>query len=181
MRRLSAAAAGGISVLGAGYLGLVTGAMPLDLGVGRRVRPLGPFGVDIRAERETVFDLLTRPYLGRQTRAMAEKIRVLERGSDMVLAEHRTPIRGRLVAVTVEIVRFTPPERIDFRLVRGPVPQVTEAFRLTGQDGGTRVDYGGELGADLWALGQVWATTVAARWERTVRASLDAVRAEAER
>jgi hypothetical protein len=64
----------------------------------------------------------------------------------------------------VETVRFTPPERVDFRLVRGPVPQVTEAFVLTGQDQHTRVDYHGELGTDLWAVGQAWATVVAARW-----------------
>ena len=181
MKRLCLAAAGGMGVLGAGYLGLVTGAMPVDLGLGRRVRQLGPFGVDIRAAQEPVFDLLSRPYLGRQTRAMAEKIRVLERGTDMVLAAHRTPVRGRLVAVTVETVRFTPPERIDFRLVRGPVPHVTEAFVLSSQDGRTRVDYSGELGTDLWALGQAWAAAVAARWEGVVRASLEAVRAEAER
>ena len=34
----------------------------------------------------------------------------------MVLAAHRTPVRGRLVATTVETVRFTRPGRIDFRL-----------------------------------------------------------------
>ena len=155
--------------------------MPADLGIGRRVRPLGPFGIDIRASREAVFSVLAAPYLGRQSRAMAEKIQVLDRGSDMVLTAHRTPIRGPLVAVTVETVRFTPPERVDFRLVRGPVPQVTEAFVLTGQGRHTRVDYHGELGTDLWALGQAWAAVVAARWEHAVCASLDAARAEAER
>ena len=72
------------------------------------MRPLGPFGIDIRASREVVFGVLAAPYLGRQSRAMAEKIQVLDRGSDMVLAAHRTPIRGPLVAVTVETVRFTP-------------------------------------------------------------------------
>ena len=174
-------AAAGAGLLGAGYAGLVTGAVPADLGIGRRVRPLGPFGIDIRAPREVVFGVLAAPYLGRQSRAMAEKIQVLDRGSDMVLAAHRTPVRGPLVAVTVETVRFTPPERVDFRLVRGPVPQVTEAFVLTGQGQRTRVDYHGELGTDLWALGQAWATVVAARWEHVVRASLEAVRAEAER
>jgi hypothetical protein len=30
----------------------------------------------------------------------------------------------------VETVRFTPPERVDFRLVRGPVPHVVETFLL---------------------------------------------------
>jgi len=80
---------------------LVTAAVPVDLGVGRRTRPLGPFGVDIDAPVEVVFEVLSEPYLGRQTRAAAEKIRILERGSDMVLAAHRTPVRGRLIATTV--------------------------------------------------------------------------------
>jgi hypothetical protein len=137
--------------------------------------------VDIDAPRQVVFDLLAAPYLGRQTRAMAEKIRVLERGTDMVLAAHRTPVRGPLTAVTTETVRFTPPERVTFRLVRGPVPHVTEAFELTEHGPRTRVNYHGELGTDLWALGHALGSLVAARWERAVHASLEAVRAEAER
>jgi hypothetical protein len=36
-------------VTAAGYVGLVTGACPLDLGIGRRVRPLGPQLVDVAA------------------------------------------------------------------------------------------------------------------------------------
>jgi len=83
----------------------------------------------------------------------------------------------------VETVRFTPPERVDFRLVRGPVPHVVEAFVLTEQAGGagTRLAYDGEIGADLWLLGQRWCELVAGRWEQTVAASLAAVKAEAER
>jgi hypothetical protein len=176
---LGAAAAAG--ALGAGYLGLVTGAVPVDLGTGRRTRPLGPFGVDIRAPADVVFDVLSEPYLGRRTRAVAEKIEILERGRDMVLAAHRTPVRGRLVATTVETVRFTRPERVDFRLVRGPVPYVVEQFLLAATADGTRLDYTGELGTDLWAVGARWGEAVAGPWERTVRATFDAVRAEGER
>jgi hypothetical protein len=77
-----------------------------------------------------------------------------------VLAAHFTPLGGRLglVAQTVETVRFTRPERVDFRLVRGPVSHVVEAFVLTEQAGGagTRLAYDGEIGADLWLLGQRW-------------------------
>lgn len=164
-----------------GYLGLVTGAVPVDLGLGRRIRPLGPFGVDIDADREVVFDVLSEPYLGRQTLAMAEKIRVLERGSDMVLASHRTVIRGRLVATTVETVRFTRPARIDFRLTRGPVPHVVEQFLLADNASSTRLDYIGELGTDLWGLGDRWGDLVAGTWERSVHATFAAVKAEAER
>ena len=83
----------------------------------------------------------------------------------------------------METVRFTRPQRIDFRLVRGPVPHVVEAFVLTGQAGGagTRLVYDGEIGADLWRVGQRWCELVAGRWEQTVAASLAAVKAEAER
>lgn len=176
-----AGAAAAVGALGAGYLGLVTGAVPVDLGIGRRTRPLGPFGVDIAAPAGVVFDVLSEPYLGRRTRAAAEKIEILERGSDMVLAAHRTPVRGRLVATTVETVRFTRPDRIDFRLTRGPVPSVVEQFLLTATADGTRLDYTGELGTDLWAVGARWGEVVAGPWERTVRLTFAAVRTEAER
>ncbi|MGH3444968.1 MAG: SRPBCC family protein [Nocardioidaceae bacterium] len=169
---------------GALYLGLVTGAVPLDLGVGRRMRPLGPQVVDIDASRERVFALVAAPYAERPSRAMAQQVRVLERGSDLVLAAHYTPIRGRLRATTVETVRFDAPGRVDFRLVRGPVPHVTESFVLTehpDRPGSTRLTYTGELGTDLWGLGERWGDLVAPAWERTVAHSLDAVRAEAER
>jgi len=164
-----------------GYLGLVTGALPVDLGLGRRTRPLGPFGVDIAASREIVFDVLSEPYLGRQTRAVAEKIHVLERGVDMVLAAHRTAVRGRLVATTLETVRFTRPERVDFRLTRGPVPYVVEQFLLSSEGEHTRLDYTGELGTDLWFLGERWGNIVAKPWEHAVRETFAAVKTEAER
>lgn len=178
---LAAATVAGGS-LAAGYLGLVTGALPLDVGVGRRTRPLGPQTIDIDAPREVVFDVIAQPYLGRATRAMREKALVLERGSDIVLAAHRTPVAGgRLTATTVETVRFTRPERVDFRLVRGPVPAVTESFTLTERGSGTRLVYEGELATDLWRAGQWWGSLVGRRWEATVAASLTAVRQEAER
>lgn len=173
----SVAAAGAIG----GYLGLVTGAVPVDLGVGRRIRPLGPLELTIAAPREVVFDVVEGPYLPRATRAMQAKVAVLDRGSDMVLAAHRTPLRGPLVATTVETVRFTRPSQIDFRLVRGPVPHVVERFQLTEQAGCTRLVYEGELGTDLGWLGQRWADVVARSWERAVTDSLAAVKQEAER
>jgi len=183
--RLLGYATVGAGMIAAGYVGLVTGACPIDLGIGRRVRPLGPQLVEMAAPREVVFDVLAEPYLGRAPRALADKLRVLERGSDMVLAAHFTPLGGRLglVAQTVETVRFTRPERVDFRLVRGPVPHVVEAFELTEDNGGagTRLTYQGELGADLWGVGQRWAELVARTWEQTVAASLATVKTEAER
>ena len=98
----------------------------------------------------------------------------------MALAEHYTRV-GPLVTTTLETVRFEPPERVHFRLVRGPVPRVVEQFvlRETGND--TELEYTGELGTDLWALGHAWGYFVALRWEAAVRTSLDAVKAESER
>ena len=93
--RLLGYATVGAGVTAAGYVGLVTGACPIDLGMGRRVRPLGPQLVDMAAPREVVFDVIAEPYQGRAPRALADKLRVLERGSDMVLAAHFTPLGGR--------------------------------------------------------------------------------------
>jgi len=164
-------AATGTGVAAAGYVGLVTGAISPDLGLGRRSRPLGPHAVDIVAQ----------PYLGHAPRALADKIRVLDRGTDMVLAAHFTPVHRRLIARTVETVRFTRPERVDFRLVRGPIPHVEEEFTLTELGSGTRLEYRGEMAADLWRVGQRWAGLVARRWEQAVAASFASIKAEAER
>jgi len=174
---VAAAAVAGI----AGYLGLVTGRLSIDLGIGRRMRPLGPQTVDIEAPRDLVFDVIAQPYVGRATRAQQERIQVLERSAGMVLAVHRTPIGRRLIAETVETVVFTRPGTIDFRLVRGPVPHVRERFSLIGDGEHTRLEYTGEMGSDGWALGDSWAAVVARRWEATVAAALASVKSEAER
>jgi hypothetical protein len=176
---IAAAAAG---AAGLGYYLVVTGKLTIDTGWGRRVRPLGPFGVLIAAQADTVFDVIAAPYLARTPRAMSGKLQVLERGTDMALAEHYTPVhKGRLTAATLETVTFDRPHRIAFRLVRGPVPQLTEEFTLTEHDGATRLDYSGELGTDFGSAGQWWADRVATAWEAAVRASFTGIQAEAER
>lgn len=155
--------------------------MTLDLGVGRRTRPLGPMQVQVAAPPETVFDVISQPYLKRTPRAMSQKLEVLERGSDMVLAAHFTSVAGGLIATTVETVRFEPPARIAFRLVRGPVPHVHETFELRESDGGTTLEYRGELGSDFWRVGQWWGRLVARSWEHAVEQSLADIRTESER
>jgi Polyketide cyclase / dehydrase and lipid transport len=162
------------------YEALVRGALTLDLGVGRRVRALGPIDVTIAAPPETVFDVIAAPYLGKTPRALQAKLAVLERGSDMVLAAHYTRV-GRRTATTVETVRFERPDRVSFRLLRGPVPHVTESYELRAAPPGTDLRYTGELGTDLWRLGRWWGDRVATPWEHAVRQSLEGVRAEAER
>ena len=184
MRLTRVLAAAGVAATGAGglYLGLVTGALTLDLGIGRRTRALGPIEVAIAAPRELVFDVAAAPYATRQSRAMREKVQVLERGEGMVVAAHRTRLGRRLVATTIETVTFDRPERIGFRLLRGPVPHVSETFQLIATGPATTLlRYQGELGTDLWTLGQRWGDLVARTWEDTVRGSLEQIKTEAER
>jgi hypothetical protein len=179
MRTLRLAA--GALIGAAGYGLAVSGGLTVDTGLGRRTRPLGPLTFAIAAPRTTVFDVIASPYLERTPRAIAGEIEVLERGSDMVLAAHRTPIGWGIVATTIETVRFDRPETVAFRLLRGPVPHVVERFTLHDDAGSTRLDYTGELGTDFWRVGRWWGDRVAGTWEATVRDSLGRVRAEAER
>jgi Polyketide cyclase / dehydrase and lipid transport len=176
---LRAAFAG--SLLAAGAALVARAGLTLDIGIGRRIRPLGPIALDIAAPPEIVFDVVAAPYLGRTPRALRGKLEVLERGADLVLAAHFTPVAPGLKVTTVETVRFERPRRISFRLVKGPVPHVLERYELRASDRGTAFEYRGELGTDLWALGAVWAGVVAPSWEQTVASSLEGVRVEAER
>src|SRR5918992_846434 len=155
--------------------------LTLDIGVGRRLRPLGPIALEIAAPPEVVFDVIAAPYLGRTPRALRSKLEVLERGTDLVLAAHFTPVAPGLKVTTVETVRFERPHRISFRLVKGPVPHVIERYELRPSETGTAFEYRGELGTDLWALGALWGAVVAPSWEQTVATSLDGIRTEAER
>jgi Polyketide cyclase / dehydrase and lipid transport len=174
------AAAVGAAAIG-GYVGLVTGRLTIDLGIGRRTRPLGPLHVDIAAPRETVFAAAAAPYADRQPRAMREKVEILERAGQMVLAAHRTAVGSGLTAVTVETVSLDPPNRMGFRLLRGPVPYVIETFTFDDSANGTRFSYSGELGTDFWRLGQAWGDLVARSWVHAVRDSMAAIKTESER
>lgn len=172
-----AAALIGIGAVATGWLGLATGALAIDTGIGRRTRLIGPQVIVIDAPRTLVFDLLAQPY---RPGTALKGTRVLERGGDMVLAAHTTPLKAGLKATTVETVRLTPPERLDFRTVRGPVPVVVESFQLSDHDDGTRLLYTGCIGTDLWWPGQWWGRAVAKRWKAVVAAHLEQIRDQAE-
>ena len=183
-RRLIGASAGVAAlagVLGGVYVLIVRGDLTLDLGIGRRTRSLRPLRVSIAAPPEIVFDVIAAPYLKRTPRAMESKMRVLERGEDLVLAAHYTKVPGGLTATTVETVHFERPHRISFRLLRGPVPHVAETFDLTPVAGATEFVYTGEMGTDLWSLGAWWGERVARAWESAVETSVSSIKAEAER
>ena len=98
----------------------------------------------------------------------------------MALAAHFTVVKCG-TTTTLETVRFHRPERIDFRLVRGPVPHLTESFLLTTSDAGSELRWQGELGTDGWAIGEWWGEIVARAWTRAVDASFHQIAAEAER
>jgi hypothetical protein len=91
---VSGIAAGRAVIGGAAYAGLVTGAVPIDLGIGRRVRRLGPLRIQIYAPREIVFAVIAAPYGERVPRSLQQKVRVLGHGTDMVLAAHSHPSAG---------------------------------------------------------------------------------------
>jgi hypothetical protein len=173
-----------LAVVGLGlsraYRLLASGALTLDLGVGRRLQPLGPLVWMIAAPREVVYDVIAAPYLGRTPRALADKLQVWERGTDMVLAAHFTKVKCG-ITTTLETVRFEQPGRIEFRLVRGPVPHLTESFVLTETESGCELRWHGELGTDGWRLGETWGRIVARAWTRAVAASLREIISEAER
>jgi hypothetical protein len=98
----------------------------------------------------------------------------------MALAAHFTRVKCG-VTTTVETVRFSRPDRIDFRVVRGPVPHLTESLLLRPESEGTELAWQGELGTDGWAAGAWWGARVARAWTHAVRSSLAQVRREAER
>lgn len=175
--------AAGALVAGMGTLvGLMArGRLTLDLRWGRTTHRLGPLRVTIAAPRELVFDQIASPYLGRVPAGLRDRLEVTERGADLVVAIHRTPV-WFFTSETVEAVGFERPARVTFRHLRGPVPHVVEEFRLEQVDGRTEVVYEGELGLDLWLVGWLAGRLVARpTWEAEVTASLERVREGAER
>ncbi len=165
----------------AATLALMTrGRMTLDLGWGRSRHRLGPISVLVAAPREVVFEQVAAPYLGRTPKALRGKLEVLDRDGRLVVAAHRTRLRW-FTSVTVETVAFEEPARIAFRHLRGPVPEATEEFVLRETDGGTEIEYRGQLGIDFFFLGRLagrlWAVPT---WERVVRKAMEDIRRGAE-
>jgi hypothetical protein len=159
------------------FLALAMGRLHLDLGVGRSLHQLGPITITIRAPRELVFEMIAAPYLGRGS---TPGIEVLARDEALVVARHRTRVHF-YTAQTIEAIEFTPPSRVDFRHLCGPVPHAVEQFVLEQTDARTVLRYSGELGIDFFILGRIagryW---VRPQWERVVSAHIEDLRERAE-
>jgi hypothetical protein len=167
-----------IVTLGGGlFLALAMGRLHLDLGLGRTIHQLGPITVTIRAPRELVFEIITAPYLGRSS---TPGIEVLARSQTLVVARHHTRVHF-YTAQTTEAIDFTPPTRVGFRHLSGPVPHALEEFALDETDAGTELRYSGELGIDFFILGRLagryW---VRPQWERVVSAHIEDLQHRAE-
>jgi hypothetical protein len=164
---------------GALFLALAMGRMHLDLGFGRSLHQLGPITTTIGAPRELVFDMISAPYLGRSP-AAAAGIEVLATSEHLVVARHHTRVHF-YTAQTTEAVDFTPPSRIGFRHLTGPVPYALEEFVLEQTDAGTELRYTGELGIDFFIFGRMagrhW---VRPQWERVVAAHIEDLKERAE-
>jgi hypothetical protein len=168
-----------LTACGALLLLLAMGRLHLDLGLGRSIHQLGPITATIRAPRELTYEVIAAPYLGRAS-AAASGIEVLARSQDLVVARHHTRVHF-YTAQTTEVVDFTPPTRVGFRHLTGPVPHAVEEFVLEEADGVTELRYSGELGIDFFIFGRIagrhW---VRPQWERVVSAHMDDVRERAE-
>jgi hypothetical protein len=161
------------------FLALAMGRLHLDLRIGRTIHQLGPINVTIRAPREDVFEMIAAPYLGRSS-AAASGIEVLARSERLVVARHHTRVHF-YTAQTTEAVDFTPPRRIGFRHLTGPVPHALEEFALEETAAGTELRYSGELGIDFYILGRIAARHwVRPQWEQVVKAHIQDLKKRAE-
>jgi hypothetical protein len=159
------------------FLALAMGRAHLDLGFGRSFHQLGPIAATIRAPRELVFEIIAAPYLGRSS---VPGIEVLARGEGLVVARHETRVHF-YTAQTTEAIDFTPPTRVGFRHLSGPVPHALEEFALEETDAGTELRYSGEIGIDFYILGRIAARYwVRPQWERVVSAHIEDLKQRAE-
>ncbi len=167
-----------LAAVAGGFLLLAMGRLNLDLDWGRSFHELGPIEVRIDAPRDLVFEMISEPYLRHNPKDSG--IDDLARGEDLAVASHHTKVHF-YTAITVEAVKFEPPDHVGFRHIRGPVPYGVEEFALEEADGVTELRYSGEVGIDFFFLGRIagrgW---VRPEWEKAVRRDLDDLRQRAE-
>lgn len=143
---------------------------------------LTPVRRHIRADRRLAFEVVTAFSAGRSD----DGPRVLERYEDgSLLVEFNSTVptlRGTPKQYrTVERVRLTPPEQVDFEGVEGPLALLRDRFTFEDRDGCTEFTYsstfglrGGPFG---WVLGELY---VRRRLSRFMREHVSKLRATIE-
>lgn len=98
------------------------------------------------------------------------------------IVEFKTNYRG-LEVVTFERLHLTPPERIDYEWVKGPLPDVRESIAFRSQDDNrTRITYEGVFDVSGGPLARTAARLlIKPRFERIVLEHLEEARQVAER
>lgn len=139
--------------------------------------PLPSLDLFIASRPELAFQLVSAVGQGPD----AAHARVLERpASDLAIVEFTTSVLGRTVR-TVEEVRFIKPDRITYRLLRGPLPQVEEEFVFEPEGSGVRLRYRGHFRAHPgWLRTLIDRLIVPAVYRRAVRKSMEQIKAAAE-
>ncbi len=135
----------------------------------------------IHAPRQLVFEMASAVG-GDLPGGPAHDSRLLEHDGNRQLVTYRVPV-GRWAFELLEEVRLTPPERIEYRVVRGPLSRVTETLEFVTRDpASTLVSYTGSVGDDRPVVGPMLARLVAvSAYDRFMRRSLAALKSAAER
>ena len=94
---------------------------------------LRPQTIRIDAPRELVFQMMSHFGRGRLPSDNSEASRVVCREGDRLVAEFRTRA-GFFTYTTLEEVRLHPPERIEFRHLKGPLAYAVEEFAFRAVD-----------------------------------------------
>ena len=139
--------------------------------------PLPSLSLPIDARPELVFQLIRAVGQGPD----AKHARVVERPApDRAIVEFMTSLPLWTVRTLEEVV-FIPPDRITYRLLRGPLPEVHEEFRLEAADGGTVLRYSGTFRAhEPWPRTLVDRLVVPRLYRRAVLKTMQGIKRAAE-
>lgn len=124
-----------------------------------RIR-MKPAEAHIHADRRLAFEVLTA--FGASSSAEKANPRVLSKENGRLLVEfhshYKSLLGGEKTVKTVEWVTLSPPERIDFEGVRGPLAFLRDRFSFTEEGNCTRLRYESEFGLRWWLLGWLIST-----------------------
>jgi len=145
-----------------------------------RTHEFRPLVVDIAAPQVLVFEMASAVN-GTLPGSPPHSAELIERDGDELIVRYRTPAYITEL-VLIERVRLSPPERIEYEVLDGPLDRVREYLAFDAVDPHrTRVRYGGIVGSGRPLVG-----TLIARWlavpayDRFMRRQLAALKAAAE-